>query len=27
LRREAMEKLQAVRAIWPLPQAGKLPLQ
>jgi 5-(carboxyamino)imidazole ribonucleotide synthase len=27
LRREAMEKLQVVRAIWPLPQAGKLPLQ
>jgi len=27
LRREAMEKLQEVRAIWPLPQVAKLPLQ
>lgn len=27
LRREAMEKLEVVRAIWPLPQGGKLPLQ
>jgi 5-(carboxyamino)imidazole ribonucleotide synthase len=27
LRREALEKLQQVRAIWPLPQGGKLPLE